>query len=130
VDRFVISYADTPPSLNNPLSGYRGHWSIGHKTKKRWEEAIFVLLMQERMPRNTFDYIEASAVLRFPKDRGRDAENHSVVLTKALGDVLVQAAILPNDTPDHYRFAELTFEKGPKNTTITLKCRRAEEPDA
>lgn len=130
MDRFVISYADTPPSLNSPLSGYRSHWSVGHKMKKHWEEVIFGRLMEQRMPRNTFDYIDASAVLSFPKNRDRDAENHSAILSKSLGDVLVAASILPNDTPDHYRFSELTFEQGPKKTTIVLKCRRATGPDA
>lgn len=130
VDRFIISYNDTPPSLNNRASGYRSHWAVGHRTKKHWEDVIFARLMEERMPRNTFDYVDASAVLCFPKARGRDAENHSAILSKALGDVLVAASILPNDTPDHYRFSELTFEKGPKKTTIVLKCRRAMGPDA
>jgi hypothetical protein len=117
----VLVHADTPPSLNR--MGTRGsHWATS-RAKKQWQQNLGMLLLVNRIPRN-LQHVTASAVLRFPTRRRRDEDNHSWLLAKALGDALVNGW-LPDDTPEHFRFAGLTFdpEPGPRRTTITLRLR-------
>jgi hypothetical protein len=117
----ALYVADTPPSLNR--MGTRGsHWATS-RAKKQWQQNLGMLLLVNGVPRN-LHHVTASAVLRFPVRRGRDEDNHAWLLAKALGDALVNGW-LPDDTPEHFRFAGLTFdpEPGPRRTTITLRLR-------
>lgn len=125
LERFIVSYPDVVPSMNSPKSGYKGsHWSTGHKLKQEWEGILHALLVQSRMPRNVYEYMEVSAVLTFPRALRRDADNYRMMLSKALGDVL-KGRWIPDDTPEYFRFTELTFDKGPrKKTTLTIDARR------
>lgn len=126
MDRYVMEYADTPPSQNK--TGTRGSWKTYHGHKQRWQKIFSDLLMFAQIPRRTYQYIEASAVLT-AVSRRRDSDNWPII-SKSLGDAIVRMAILDDDTPDHYRFSGVTFENGPKKTTITLMCKRAEEPES
>src|SRR3990167_7252857 len=111
---------DTPPSLNRV--GSRGsHWEF-HRAKKQWEHDLWILILEACRPRARCKRIQASAVLTFPKRRPRDEDNFRPLLSKALGDACRHAKLIPDDTPEHFVFAELRFDldPGPKRTTITL----------
>lgn len=117
---YELNIPDTPPSFNKVgHSGSRWVWTA---TKKAWQETIEVALMQSGVPRRR-DYIEATAFLRFPTRRSRDAGNYRTLLEKCLGDALVNGAWLVNDTPDEFRFGDVIFEEelGPHRTRILLE---------
>lgn len=123
MDICEITYAASPPSFN--VMGTRGsHWAVT-RAKKEWQGAIEGLLMAASLPRGLVR-INAYARLRFPKRRGRDINNFVVILDKALGDALKNGRWIPDDTPEYYTFAGLSFEPdlGPNRTTIVLEYER------
>lgn len=119
-----------PPSMNSTRgAGAKGHWRAQHRAKQEWEGLIMVALLQAEVPRGLWS-VEAKAVLTVPTRTRRDAGNFRFMLEKALGDTLVKCGYLPDDTPEHFTFPELTFEyeKGVKLTTIHLEATRSEAP--
>lgn len=115
----TLTYADTPPSLNQ--TGTRGsHWVVG-RMKKLWQTNLEILLMEARLPRGLVS-VTASASMRFSVRRDRDEGNHRWLLEKALGDALVNGGWLPDDTAGQFRFGQVLFEdeRGPRRTTIEL----------
>jgi hypothetical protein len=114
-----LVYDDVPPSANRV--GTRGGWRAEHYARKRWRETLEALLLVSGI--GEVSYVRASARLRFPSNRRRDAENYVPVLCKALGDALVRRGVIPDDTPDYFRFAglELEIERGPARTLIELE---------
>jgi hypothetical protein len=117
----VLTWDDTPPSMNQKSSGYGANHHVAGRTKKNWEGIAMVMLLQAKVPKD-LRWVRASAVMRFPDKRRRDEGNFRMVIEKALGDAMVGGGWLPDDTPDLYRFTGVEFdpEKGPKQTTITL----------
>lgn len=117
-----FSYDDTPPSVNDPKSGYRGHWSQGASSKSRWEGIFAMLLLSMKVPKD-LARVTATATLRFPRRGRRDEGNFRFVLEKALGDALVKGGWLTDDDASRFTFPQLQFEDetGPKRTTITLE---------
>jgi len=108
----------TPPSLNR-LS--HSHWTKFARFKKDWQGFIFIALLDAKVPKH-LGSVKASAVLRFNQNRRRDEGNYRATLEKALGDAL-QLGWIPDDTPDHFQFTDLTFdeEKGKPLTIIRLQ---------
>lgn len=120
----------TPPSFNK--LGTRGsHWAV-NSAKKQWQRSIEQMLMVAgaEFPRD-LARVTASAVMRFPKRRGRDINNYVVILDKALGDALKNGRWIVDDTPEFYTFAGLSFDPdlGPDRTTIVLEYELRREPD-
>jgi hypothetical protein len=114
-----LVYNDTPPSLNR--IGTRGsRWAVT-RAKARWQGILEQLLLISGLRRGQAR-IHATASLRLPLRRTRDEGNYRWCLEKALGDALVNGRWLPDDTPEHFTFGELTFEQpGPGRTTVTLQ---------
>jgi hypothetical protein len=118
----TLTHGATPPSLNQ--IGTRGsRWAV-HRAKKQWQHTLEMLLLEAGLP--ALETVEASAVLRFPTRRRRDAGNHSWLLEKALGDALVPRW-LPDDTADRFRFFGVEFddEQGTPLTIVTIIGRAA-----
>jgi Holliday junction resolvase RusA-like endonuclease len=67
--------------------------------------------------------VTAYCRLRFPERRRRDADNFRALLSKALGDALQNIGLIPDDTPEFYDMAALTFsaEPGAPQTRIFLE---------
>lgn len=108
---YILTWDDTPPSMNSKRSGYSAHHHVAHRAKKQWEGILFVMLNQAGVPKG-WQRIEAGARLTFPDRRRRDAGNYRMLLEKALGDVLVAQGYIPDDTDEHFAFPYLTFEHG------------------
>ncbi len=101
MERATLSIPGTPKSFNQ--IGYRSHWSIGRAEKQRWEGFLGIALMEARVPRR-LKRVEATATLRFKQQRRRDSGNFRPLIEKALGDILVTAGYLEDDTADLYSF--------------------------
>lgn len=108
-----------PPSLNR--TGTRGSWKVTSRHKRQWQGDLWSLLMAEQLPKG-LKRVVASATLRFPTARRRDAGNFSWLLEKALGDALTQGGWLSDDTHDRFRFTGVTIEseRGPARTIVTV----------
>jgi hypothetical protein len=114
----VLTYDDCPPSLNTMATA---HWRRYQRVKQRWQGIWEVHLLTARVPKG-LTIVKASAILQFPHERRRDEGNFRFILEKTLGDALTKGGHLPDDTPDHYRFMGVTFEKGDaKRTILTLE---------
>ena len=121
-----LAISDTPPSLNR--AGTRGsHWLVS-KAKRRWQADLELLLLGSGLPRG-LQHVSASATLRFPTRRRRDAGNYSWLLEKALGDALVNGRWLADDTPEFFEFSGVSFsaESGPHQTIVSLVATKAAE---
>lgn len=117
----VLTWDDTPPSMNTSASGYRGNPHKAARVKKTWEGVLMVMLLQGKVPKD-MTWCQVSCELRFPQKRTRDEGNFRMLIEKALGDALQQGGYLVDDDPAHYRFTELSFdpERGPKQMTLRL----------
>jgi hypothetical protein len=116
--RATLRIPGTPPSFNKV--GLHSHWAVGRKAKQDWEQWLSIALMEQKVPRG-LKRVEATATLRFKQRRKRDEGNFRALLDKALGDVLQAGGWLADDTPDFYRFGELTlFAPVPQPETIVL----------
>lgn len=118
-----MRYADCPPSMNNARSGYKSHWSKGHKAKKRWQEIFEDLLFvqDDDFPHVVLDRVEVDATLTFPTRHRRDADNYRMMLSKPLGDAFVVMGVIPDDTPEHYELTHLRFGHGPVETVLRVR---------
>lgn len=117
----------TPPSVNNMAVGAQRSWGRYYRVKTSWEQEIGWLLRAEigwrlREVGNGVKKVEATATLRFPKKNRRDAGNYGAILEKAVGDILQEVGVIPDDTPDYYRWTSVTFdpERGSNQTTLYL----------
>lgn len=117
----TIRVSTTPPSINT--NAVRSHWRGFHTAKKTWQAQFETLLMQARVPRPipAKGPVAAVATLTFPMRRRRDGENFRPVLSKALGDALVNGGWLDDDTDQHW-WLRLTInpELGPQGTVVEL----------
>jgi len=110
---------DVPPSINT--NNVRSHWRGFHTAKKRWQADLERVLLVSALPRPIPGLLEARVTLRFPVKRRRDSENFRPVLSKALGDALVNGGWLTDDTDQDWLLIVRTDpEVGPRRTTIEL----------
>lgn len=118
---YELDLPDTPPSINASGVGASGSWQRFHRLKKQWEGMFVIALLAAKVPKN-LPSITASASLRFKTKRRRDEGNFRALLEKALGDAL-QLGWLEDDTPEYFRFNEVTFEPetGPARTILRLE---------
>lgn len=101
-----------PPTSVNRTRGE--HWNRTRRRKTELERDIGLLLLAAGVPRPIpGDRVHATAVLRFPTERRRDEGNFRAPLEKALGDQLQAGGWLTDDTPEHFTFGALTFERSP-----------------
>ena len=117
----TIFLTDVPPSINT--NQVRSNWRGFHTAKKKWQQSIEWLLVAECVPCPipADGPVEVHATLRFPDRRRRDSENFRPVLSKALGDALVNGGWLPDDTDKEWWLrVSIDPEKGPRRTLIEL----------
>lgn len=109
------------PGVTVSVNDTRGeHWSKTRKRRAKLKDDLYWLLLKERLPACT--KIHATAQMFFRTAVRRDEGNFRAELEKALGDILVEKAWLPDDTPEHFTFGELTFGKDfPQHTLITME---------
>jgi hypothetical protein len=107
----------TPPTMNYAV---KRHWAIFNKMKQEIQRQVEVYLIERRGRAPMATPVSVDALLRFPTRRGRDAENYSAMLSKSVGDALVNGRWIPNDTPPYYKFRDLIFEHemGPHRTIL------------
>lgn len=122
---YRLSFPDTPPSLNR-VAGHGSHWPWT-RAKKAWQEDIAYALVLNKIPRNA-KTVGAVATMRFATTHKRDEGNFRALLEKCLGDALVNGGWLPDDTPEHYVFGEVTFlpkaDDAKPETTIIMEVER------
>ena len=125
-ESIVLRYADTPPSINDSKSGYKGHWAQAYSAKGkgagRWK-AIFdslLLVQRTRLPKQPAPYVRVAIKLVFDKPARRDPENFRVVLSKALADALVDARVIADDSGTQFQLEniEIQRELGDRRETI------------
>jgi hypothetical protein len=90
------------PSMNTDQ--VRG-WRSFARLKKLWQAELEQMLLSLGLPRPlpAAGPLYVDAVLRFKDRRRRDSENYRVLLSKALGDALVNGGWIPDDTDDDWR---------------------------
>lgn len=110
---------DLPPSFNKV--GFTGNrWQLT-RAVKRWKTDMATLCLLEHVPRG-LRRVEAAVTLIFPQDRRRDAENYRVVLSKALGDALVEYGAIVDDTAEHFEITAFTLRvtRAQRRTVVAL----------
>lgn len=123
-----LSLNETPPSMNT--NKVRSNWRGFHTEKKRWQEDLGRLLMAMCLPKPipSRGPVSVLVTLRFPTRRRRDSENFRPVLSKALGDAMVQGGFLLDDTDQDWRLRVVIGEEtGPPRTTVTVSWVEAGE---
>lgn len=122
-ETYELELHDAPKSINAQSRG--SHWPFTRE-KQKWQSMFFIALSAAKVPKGLAK-VHATAVLRFPQKRRRDEGNYRAMLEKALGDAL-QLQWLPDDTPEHFTFGEVTFddERGKLRTVVTLEVEHAE----
>lgn len=115
----TLTFPATPPSFN--AVGHTGNRWTWTREKKLWQGYIEMLLIKEQLPRETYTFIEASAILTFPTKRKRDEGNYRTLLEKVTGDALVNGKWLPDDDPTHFKFNGVEFEQGDPCTCLILR---------
>lgn len=121
----VVTLPAVPPSINT--NAVRSHWRGWHTAKKQWQADLERLFMAAALPRplDAVGPVMADVTLRFPDKRRRDSENFRPVLSKALGDALVNGGWLADDTDQDWRLqVVIAPERGPHETCIALAWRK------
>ncbi len=115
----AITLDMTPPSMN--ASMYK-HWRVRHREKQKLQAWIESALLSE-LGRRQWGRVEVTAELRFPTLHRRDMDNYRGPLSKSLGDALVRAGYIVDDTPIFFYFGDLIFhpERGRPTTWLTLE---------
>lgn len=109
VTREVTAHLDRLPPSFNTTSG--AGWRVVQREKQELQAELEEALRAAGLPCPVPGArVDVSAVLVVPDRRRRDEDNFRTPLSKALGDALQAGGWLPDDTPEHYRFGELTFE--------------------
>lgn len=127
----TLRYADTPPSMNDPKSGYKQHWTVGSDTKSRWHKIFASLLLVHRkdLPPEPVPQVRCTATLIFPRRKTggtrRDPENFRMVLAKALADALVEMRVIADDSGDQTGNGHDQF----KLTDVFLRVAGPDEPN-
>lgn len=102
----VIDLPWIPPSLNQ----IRGeHWRTTHDRRKDQKADVQNLLRVERFA--AVRSLVATAVVFARSTQRKDEDNFRSELSKVVGDALVQGGWLPDDTPEHFRFGAVAFER-------------------
>lgn len=114
--RAFVYLSPVPPSVNAVSS----HRFAKRDRKGRLESELTLLLLAAGVPQPIpGDLVLASAVLAFPVTRRRDEDNYRAEFSKALGDTLdphsreAPYRWLSDDTPAHFRFGSVSFERDP-----------------
>lgn len=127
----VFTVPLVPPSINT--NAVRSHWRGFHTHKKRWQSTLELELMALGLPRPIpcDGPLTVEAVLFFPTRHRRDSENFRPVLSKALGDALVNGGWLADDTDTDWRLSvRIDGERKPAATVVRLAWAPAESEAA
>jgi hypothetical protein len=129
VARQVMAVLDRlPPTLNETS---HMHWAPTTRAKQELQDGLEEALRAAGLPCPVpGGRVDVSAVLLVPDRRRRDEGNFRTPLEKALGDALQAGGWLPDDTPEHFRFGELTFEVvsgSPGESRLLVEWRAAAE---
>lgn len=98
-----------PPSMNRHVGRASRHAFT--KLKRTWQDtfgwALLAALPGDQRPLPSISPVGVAVELRFTKHRRRDVENFRVLLSKALGDALVQGRWLADDTQEDWELKVL-----------------------
>lgn len=97
----------------------RQHWGHGARTKRAWR----TLARLKRAEVTPMKCVELEFALRWPDRRGRDPHNYMDYVIKPLIDGLVDAGLIPNDTPEHLAAVTVRAdpEVGPLRVRVTVR---------
>lgn len=115
MSRVTLSIPGTPPSYNVTA---HAHWWKVRCHKQQWQQFCGIALMEQAVPRG-LEVVSASAELHFKQRRRRDEDNFKVVISKALGDALVEGGWLDDDTADRFSFGAVQLV-APSPEPLTL----------
>jgi Holliday junction resolvase RusA-like endonuclease len=92
------------------------HWSERAQIKKDWSWEF--LALANDVPKHQ-DHVIVHATIYFKERRKRDIDNFAAVLWKLTNDALVDAHIIPDDTPEHVTngIVDLVVDKEKGGTT-------------
>jgi crossover junction endodeoxyribonuclease RusA len=109
----------TPMSLNA-----RMNWAVAAKMKKPYREAAHVLALQQKIP--ACKRVRVTLIYT-PKDKRRRDPLNLVATLKLVEDGLVDAGVIPDDTPD-YLESQMPLidlpDKGAKAGRLTVYVER------
>lgn len=95
----------TLPSLNTFL---RIHWAERKRIKDEFTHCVWALCNEQRLP--PVDCVHIDAAIYHSVKRKRDADNQEATLKKVAQDSLVRIGIIPDDTPEHVSWGEITLD--------------------
>ena len=115
---YICTLPYTPPSQNEYTNW---HWA----KKKRWHDQFqadlwAVMNQKGNVISRGHEGAEISSVLTFVVIRGRDSDNYSMPMNKAIQDVLVQGGVIPNDTADRCTSRVPGIVVGPEEGTLIV----------
>lgn len=116
-------YEARPWTLNAERSGDRhSHWSTTRRMTAEWRKAFGQLALTQKRIRLEVVEVEALIVM---KGRLADAGNHLPAVKAAL-DGIVDAGIIPDDSPEHVRRLILNAPRRPlsgerENLTLIVR---------
>lgn len=107
IETFVITYDESPKSLNAGGAGSRRHWGAAHKEKRKWEGIYGMLLLQRRVPRGMSHCRVREVLLEFRHANRRDASNYQAAIVKPFADCLVAGGWLADDTAEFFELEDV-----------------------
>lgn len=110
--KVVLEIPESPVSLNK---WSRMHWAAARGIKKRWENMIAVLALQQKAPK----FKKANIIIEyyFTTAHRRDKDNYT---PKFIMDGLVKASVLTDDNTSLVN-VDWTINKGEPRTVITIE---------
>lgn len=114
----VLVLPFTPPSKNT-WDAWQPMWQSG--MKKKWKKALSERFDEQQFPRMAAR-VECSAELWFATKTRRDWQNYMHPLWNMVADALVEAGVIPDDTPGYFTV--------PANAGIEFKVDRTKFVDA
>lgn len=132
-----IDLAFTQPSVPLSMNKAKGiHWARLKAFLDPWKKAAWAVAHNHRVRSMRAQHqavwrpkpITVQAVLQFHGTRGRDAHNYTGTVVKSMVDGLVQARIVPEDTPAWVTVLDPVLEVVPATQapTCTIRIRPRE----
>ncbi|MBT9145792.1 MAG: hypothetical protein DDT42_01669 [candidate division WS2 bacterium] len=109
-----------PPSLNVWANQ---HWATRSREKNQFCNDVYGLLCEElECPLPQFEKLKVRYLIR---SKRRMDEVNRIIINKLIGDSLVRAQIIPDDTPDHFEdeFPKWEFYDGRPEVIVTFESR-------
>jgi len=101
---WILNIPMVPPSANVYI---RQHWATRAKLRDEWHLAVWALCNEARV--TPLDKCTINCTIYFRDKRKRDLDNFEFTLKKLIQDALVRIGIIPDDTPDHITWKNVSL---------------------